>query len=81
MPSHIVTSLDDPIIPVRGLAALARPPALSITVTRYGGHCGFFEQLRGPTWVERRILTLLGADIPQRHRPPREAAMELPEGR
>jgi hypothetical protein len=81
VPSHIVTSLDDPIIPVRGLAALARPPALSITVTRYGGHCGFFEQLRGSTWVERRILTLLGGDTPQRHMPAREAALELPGGR
>ena len=61
VPSTILASLDDPIIPVTGLARLARPPALSITVTRRGGHCGFFEQLAGPTWLERRILALLGA--------------------
>lgn len=59
VPSHIFTSLDDPIIPAAGLAQLARPPALSITVTRYGGHCGFFERLRGPTWLEQRILAML----------------------
>ena len=35
---------------------------LSLTVTRYGGHCGFFDDLRGPTWLERRIFGLLGAD-------------------
>ena len=59
VPSTIVTSLDDPIIPAGGLTQLARSPALSLTVTRYGGHCGFFDDLRGPTWLERRIMPLL----------------------
>jgi uncharacterized protein len=60
VPAYILTSLDDPIIPGSGLAHLARPASLSLTVTRYGGHCGFFESLSGPSWLERRILTLLG---------------------
>ena len=60
VPAIILTSLDDPIIPIGGLARLARPAALSITVARYGGHCGFFQQLTGPTWLERRILAELG---------------------
>ena len=59
VPSTILTSLDDPIIPAAGLAQLARPPALSLTITRHGGHCGFFDTLRGPTWLERRIMPLL----------------------
>ena len=63
VPASIITSLDDPIIPAAGLAQLARPPGLSLTVTRYGGHCGFFEHLSGPTWLERRILALLGARV------------------
>ena len=45
VPARIITSLDDPIIPAAGLAQLARPPALTLTVTRRGGHCGFFERL------------------------------------
>ena len=61
VPALILTSRDDPIIPADGLARLARPAALSIIVTRYGGHCGFFQQLTGPTWLERRILAALGA--------------------
>jgi uncharacterized protein len=63
--STIVTSLDDPIIPAAGLASLARPAALSVIVTRYGGHCGFFDQLTGPSWLERRILGLLGGGTPE----------------
>jgi len=66
VPARIVTSLDDPIIPSAGLAQLARPSALTLTVTRYGGHCGFFDRLTGPTWLERQILAQLGAsDVPQ----------------
>jgi len=59
VPASILTSLDDPIIPASGLTQIARPPMLSLTVTRYGGHCGFFDHLRGPTWLERRILAQL----------------------
>lgn len=65
VPSTIVTSLDDPIIPATGLACLARPAALSVIVARHGGHCGFFDQLTGPSWLERRILGLLGAGAPE----------------
>jgi uncharacterized protein len=72
-PANILISLDDPIIPAAALAELARPAALSITVTRRGGHCGFFEQLTGPTWLERRIMALLGAGAAE---PPLTAAGE-----
>jgi len=79
VPASILTSLDDPIIPAGGLARLAPSPALSLTVTRYGGHCGFFERLRGATWLERRILRLLGADASQPLARAEEAAAELGE--
>ncbi|MBV9343417.1 MAG: alpha/beta fold hydrolase [Gammaproteobacteria bacterium] len=61
VPATLVTARDDPIIPAGGLARIARPPALRVWVTRYGGHCGFFERLRGPTWLEQRILAQLAA--------------------
>lgn len=59
VPAHILTSLDDPMIPVGGLARLARPAALTVMVTRYGGHCGFIESLAGLTWAERFVLERL----------------------
>ena len=55
VPTTIITSLDDPIIPAGGLERLARPPSLRVLVTRFGGHCGFLDRLTGPTWVERRV--------------------------
>jgi uncharacterized protein len=64
VPSSIITSLDDPIIPAGGLAHLAHPAALSVTVTRHGGHCGFFARLPGPTWLERRLVNQLGGSLP-----------------
>lgn len=56
VPANIITSLDDPIIPAHSLERLARPACLQLTVTRFGGHCGFLERLGGPSWVERRIV-------------------------
>jgi hypothetical protein len=60
VPADILTSLDDPMIPAGALARLARPAALTVTVTRYGGHCGFIESLAGLTWAERFVLARLG---------------------
>src|SRR5689334_7813069 len=50
VPASIITSLDDPIIPVRSLERLARPSSMRLICTRYGGHCGFLERLTGPSW-------------------------------
>ncbi len=62
VPATIFTSLDDPIIPAAGLTQLARTPALKVVLSRYGGHCGFFARLSGPTWLEARMVSLLGGD-------------------
>ncbi|MEP7242172.1 MAG: alpha/beta fold hydrolase [Gammaproteobacteria bacterium] len=59
VPASVITALDDPIIPARGLERLAKSPSLSVTVTRHGGHCGFFDKLAGPTWLERKIISEL----------------------
>jgi hypothetical protein len=59
VPAHVLTSLDDPMIPAGGLAHLARTAALSVTVTRYGGHCGFLDSLAGLTWAERFVVARL----------------------
>ncbi len=61
VPSSVITSLDDPIIPAAGLERLAKSPALRVTLTRHGGHCGFFDRFAGPSWLERKIIAELTA--------------------
>lgn len=55
MPSHIITSRDDPVIPAADLARLARPPALTIELTERGGHCGFIMDWRLHSWIDGRL--------------------------
>ncbi len=53
---RIIAADDDPIIPAADLQRIARPPVLEVTRTSHGGHCGYFDGVPGPTWVERQIL-------------------------
>jgi predicted alpha/beta-fold hydrolase len=63
VPASVITSFDDPLIPVSGLERLPKLPTLTVTVTRHGGHCGFFDRWAGPTWLESRILADLTGGI------------------
>jgi predicted alpha/beta-fold hydrolase len=63
-PATIITSLDDPIIPPSGLQRLSQSPHLKVTVTRHGGHCGFFDTLSGETWLERRLVAEIKGQAP-----------------
>lgn len=54
-PTRLVTAADDPMILAGDLARIARPASLELTVTPHGGHCGFLDALRGPSWVDRQI--------------------------
>ena len=62
-PATIITSQDDPIIPPSGLSRLSQSPHLKVTVTRYGGHCGFFDTLSGETWLERRLVAEIKGQV------------------
>jgi predicted alpha/beta-fold hydrolase len=59
VPSRIITSLDDPIIPAADLGRLADTPALGITTTARGGHCGFLDSYAGESWADRQIAAIL----------------------
>jgi predicted alpha/beta-fold hydrolase len=61
VPSRIITSADDPMIPPADLARLVRVPALSVTLTRHGGHCGFIDRIGAPSWIDRELLAELAA--------------------
>jgi predicted alpha/beta-fold hydrolase len=60
VPSHIIAAADDPVIDVEHLDHLARPSCLSVEVTRHGGHCGFVKNFRMESWLDERLVELLG---------------------
>lgn len=60
--TRIIISADDPMILARDLARLARPPALEVTTTARGGHCGYMDSLSGPSWIDRVIVEELARD-------------------
>jgi uncharacterized protein len=60
VPSHVLLSQDDPIIPVRDLHELARSAHLDITMLPHGGHCGFMDSLVRESWADRQVGRLMG---------------------
>lgn len=61
IPAAIITSQDDPIIPVEDFYDLKLHPTADLFVHRYGGHNGFLETLSGRAWYEKKILDYLMA--------------------
>jgi predicted alpha/beta-fold hydrolase len=59
VPARIIAAEDDPMIPARDLERLPRLPNLRVTTSRFGGHCGFVDSLRGESWLARAILAEL----------------------
>jgi len=59
-PAHLLLAADDPIIPVAGLPALAHSGQLRIVRTGHGGHCGFIDFWRRPSFADRYMLEHFG---------------------
>lgn len=53
--ARIISAADDPIIPAADLERIARPSNLEVTVTSFGGHCGFYGGGHGSSWLEREV--------------------------
>ena len=58
-PCYLHFSKDDMIIPVKGVNLLCDNPDLHVTITEYGGHCGFLMNWRGDSWQDVRTLELI----------------------
>lgn len=59
--TRIISAADDPIIPAADFERIAHPSSLEVTLTRFGGHCGYYAGGDGPTWIEREILATFNA--------------------
>lgn len=58
VPSQLILSEDDPMIPCEDLQRVASSDALTIETTRYGGHCGFLKNWKLDSWIDQRLLEL-----------------------
>ena len=58
VPSHIISSKDDPVIQASDLSLLAKNPNLNIELTQYGGHCGYLNSYRLHSWIDQRLTNL-----------------------
>jgi predicted alpha/beta-fold hydrolase len=56
VPASLLLAADDPMVPADDIPRLARSRLLSLVLTRYGGHCGFFDRLTTPTFADRFVL-------------------------
>jgi len=56
VPATILTSADDPVVPVDDFNGLPDIPELEILVSAYGGHCGFLKNWKLESMAEDLIL-------------------------
>lgn len=57
--SQVLIAEDDPIIPARDAGLLPQTPALSLTRSRFGGHCGFLDHFGRESWVNNWVTSTL----------------------
>lgn len=63
VPTTIVTSKDDPIIPISDFADIPKSRSLNLLTTAQGGHCAFIEDWRLNSWVSTFVARQLSAAI------------------
>ncbi len=63
VPADLLTSADDPVIPVGEFHALRLPDKAKIEIADWGGHCGFLENNRFDGYAERWVAARLSAAL------------------
>lgn len=58
VPTTVITSEDDPIIPIEDFYGLETNDRTDLAVQRYGGHNGFVDGLLLTSWYERKAVDL-----------------------
>lgn len=60
----ILTSRDDPVIPVEDFERLQLPDNVQVDITRHGGHCGFISDLKLSSFAEGYVAQKLASLVP-----------------
>ena len=66
VPVTILAAEDDPVIPIDDFRTLRGGERLRVRIERYGGHCGFLQDLRLRVWFEELLQHVIG-DGPRQH--------------
>ncbi len=61
VPGEMLVAEDDPVIPLRGLERVAQPGSLRIRRSAFGGHCGFLENHRLQSRLDRYLVEAMDA--------------------
>ena len=63
VPASVLMAADDPVIPVDSFHQWSLPAHSQLQISRWGGHCGFIENLNGDGWSERWLCRVLGQHV------------------
>jgi len=58
-PCYLHFAKDDMIIPYQDISEIDTNPNLHITVSEWGGHCGFLMNWKFESWQDKRVIQLL----------------------
>ncbi|MDQ0009207.1 putative alpha/beta-fold hydrolase [Luteibacter jiangsuensis] len=61
LPATILTSRDDPVIPVGAFDQLRVPPNIELDIATYGGHCGFIRDFSMTSFTDDYIAARFDA--------------------
>ena len=56
IPCEVIASWDDPVIPIDDFAILEKRKNIKLITTKYGGHCGFINNWKMHSWIEKYIM-------------------------
>jgi len=62
VPVTIVVAEDDPVVPVEDIRGLGRSRNLTLSIQKYGGHCGFFRTIPFSCWHEKKMAAIFRED-------------------
>lgn len=59
VPSSIIISKDDPVIPYKDLTDIADSNNINIIDVPFGGHCGFVKNYSFESWADEKMLEII----------------------
>jgi predicted alpha/beta-fold hydrolase len=63
LPATILTSRDDPVIPVGAFDQLTLPPNVELDIAPHGGHCGFIRDFGMTSFTDEYIAARFAAIV------------------